>query len=70
MPEDWKISSVYKILGIVVDRSQVEIKPIGKEIKRWIDSIKCVMWKCGKPKLHFFRLESATIIERYCDKLS
>jgi hypothetical protein len=34
MPGDWKISSVNKILEIVVDRCQVEIKPIGKEIKK------------------------------------
>jgi hypothetical protein len=61
-------SCVYYKLEVMINRSKVEFEPIGKDEKNKERQYFCV--SCGgvATQTALFKIEGATIVERYCDK--
>jgi hypothetical protein len=61
-------SRVYYKLEIMINRSKVEFEPIVKDEKRGDRGYFCV--SCGgvATQTALFKIEGATIVERYCDR--
>jgi hypothetical protein len=61
-------SCVYRILEIMVDRSKPEFKPIVTDEKKKDRGYFCIACGSVATQTAFFKIEGATIVERYCDR--
>jgi hypothetical protein len=63
-----KISCIYRILEIMINRSKAKFEPIEKDEKRKDRAYFCVGCGSVATQTAYFKIEGATIIERYCDR--
>jgi hypothetical protein len=58
---------VYMNLELTVDRSNPKFEPIGKDEKNKERKYYCVGCGGSATQTAFFKIQGATIVERYCD---